>query len=361
MSRFGRTDLPDEQATDLRKAVKIEVFTICYTTVTILVVALVLGNSQAMKTAWVEDILSLTPQVAFLVALVFVRRKPTRNFPYGLHRAMSVGHLVAGVALFVVGATLAYEAISGFLSGDHPTIGTIVLFGSSVWLGWVMVAVMALIAIGPPFYGRYKLKLAKPLHNKLLYADADMATADWHTNAASIVGVLGIGVGLWWLDSAAALFISVGIVWDGVRNTRTAILGLIDKRATTYDEKAVHPLIAEAATMLRGLPWVADAAVRMRDLGQVFHVEAYVVPVDPRTPVSAYESAARAIAALDWKVQDTDVIPVSVLPPEADPGFGREAGRGSRAGASGAGPAAASERGSDASAGATSDRLKGER
>ncbi|MRG60651.1 cation diffusion facilitator family transporter [Agromyces sp. CFH 90414] len=320
MSRFGRTDLPEEQAVAMRKAVRIEIFTICYTTVTIGVVALVLGNSQAMKTAWVEDILSLTPQVAFLVALIFVRRRPTKAHPFGLHRAMSVGHLVAGVALFVVGTTLAWEAISGFLRGDHPTIGTVVLFGSSVWLGWVMIAVMAVIAIGPPFYGRYKLKLAKPLHNKLLYADADMAKADWQTNAASIVGVLGIGVGLWWLDAAAALFISVGIIWDGLRNMKTATLGLLDKRAATYDEKSVHPLIAEVASTLRALPWVADAAVRMRDLGQVFHVEAFVVPTDPRTPVEAYEAASRAVAELDWKVEDVEVIPVSVLPVEADRG-----------------------------------------
>jgi divalent metal cation (Fe/Co/Zn/Cd) transporter len=325
MRRFGRTDLPEAQAVAMRKAVRIEVFTICYTIVTISVVALVLGNSQAMKTAWVEDILSLAPQVAFLIALFFVRRPPSKRFPYGLHRAMSAGHLVAGVALFVVGATLATEAISGFVKGEHPTIGTIVLFGTSVWLGWVMVAVMAIIAIGPPFYGRYKLKLAEPLHNKLLSADADMASADWQTNAASIVGVLGIGVGLWWLDYAAALFISVGIVWDGVKNMRIATLGLLDKRATTYDEAARHPLIAEVAGALRDLPWVEDAAVRMRDLGQVFHVEAYVVPLDPRTPVEAYESAARAVAALDWKVQDAEVIPVSRLPEEADRGVADDA------------------------------------
>jgi divalent metal cation (Fe/Co/Zn/Cd) transporter len=231
---------------------------------------------------------------------------------------MGVGHLVAGVALFVVGANLAFEAVTGFVAGDHPTIGTIVLFGENLWLGWLMIAVMAVIAIGPPFYGRYKLKLAKTLHNKLLFADADMAKADWQTNAASIVGVLGIGLGIWWLDSAAALFISLGILWDGVKNTKAAVLDLMDTRATSYDQKHIHPLIGQTNGLLGSLHWVRKIGVRMRDEGQVFHVEAYVVPRKSRVKLSAIEEAERAIVGLDWKVQDVNLIVVSELPAEAD-------------------------------------------
>jgi cation diffusion facilitator family transporter len=317
MARYGRADLPKEQATALRKATRIEIFTICYTIGTIALVALVVGNSQAMRTAWIEDMLSLIPQIAFLLALLLVRRKPSKKFPFGLHRAMGVGHLVAGVALIVVGANLAFEAISGLIKGEHPTIGTIQLFGHTVWLGWVMIAVMAVIAIPPPLYGRYKLKLAKPLHNKLLYADADMAKADWQTNVASIVGVAGVGLGVWWLDYAGALFISLGILWDGWKNTKTAVLDLMDQRATTYDSKHIHPLLGEVTTYLEGLPWVDDAAVRIRDQGQVFNVIAYVIPRTESVTVTDIEDAVRGIIALNWKMQDVTVTPVSVLPEES--------------------------------------------
>ena len=317
MKTMGRTDLPHEQQQALRRAVHWEWFTIAYTVVTIVVVAFVLGGSQAMKTAWIEDILSLIPQIAFLTALLFIRRRPSRAFPFGLHRVMGVGHLVAGVALLAVGGNLAYEAISGLISADHPSIGTVVLFGQTVWLGWIMVAVMSVIVIGPFFYGHAKAKLAPVLHNKLLYADADMAKADWQTNAASIVGVLGIGVGWWWLDGAAALFISLGIVWDGWRNARAAVRDLIDQRARTEDDAEPHPLIDRIADCVDGMPWVGDCAVRMRDMGQVFHIEVFVVPRRDRVRVSELEDARTAIAALDWKVQDVVVIPVASLPAEA--------------------------------------------
>ncbi|MFB7250137.1 cation transporter [Microbacterium sp. NPDC056234] len=317
--RFGRTDLPPQQRRALRSAIRWEWFTIGYTTVTIVLVAFVVGGSQSMRTAWIEDMLSLLPQIAFLIALLLVRRRPSVDHPYGRHRAMGVGHIVAGVALATVGLNLAFEAVSGLVTQDHPTIGTVQLFGQTIWLGWLMVGVMSVIVVGPVFfYGPAKARLAPLLHNKLLYADADMAKADWHTNAASIVGVLGIGLGVWWLDGAAALFISVGIVRDGVRNTRSAVRDLMDQRARTYDDEAPHPLAADVVQYLRGLVWIRDAAVRMRDEGQVFHIEAFVRPHRKRVSLTKLRRASEGIAGLDWKVQDVVVIPVEQLPDEAD-------------------------------------------
>lgn len=318
MNTFGRVDLPQEQADALRRAVRLEWITIGFTSVTIVLVALVVGNSQAMKTAWIEDMLSLIPQIAFLVALIFVRRRPTRRFPYGLHRTMGIGHLVAGVALLAVGGSLAAESVIGLLAAEHPTIGTVVVFGTAVWLGWFMIGVMAVIVVGPLIYGPAKSRLAPLLHNKVLFADADMAKADWTTNAASIVGVLGIGIGWWWLDGAAALFISAGILWDGVKNTRTAVRDLMDQRARSVDDREPHPLIEEINAALSRVSWIREAGVRVRDEGQVFHVEAFVVPRTKRVSVRRLTAATEAIVALDWKVQDVSLIVVAKLPDEAE-------------------------------------------
>ncbi|WP_426324397.1 cation diffusion facilitator family transporter [Microbacterium sp. E-13] len=319
MKTMGRTDLPAAQQKALRSAIRWEWFTIGYSIVTIALIALVVGGSQAMKTAWIEDMLSLIPQISFLIALLFIRRRPTRAFPFGHHRVMGVGHLVAGVALLAVGGDLAYEAISSLVRADHPSIGTVYVFGHTIWLGWFMVAVMTVTVIGPFFYGHAKAKLAPTLHNKVLYADADMAKADWTSTVASIVGVLGVGVGLWWLDGAAALFISVGIVWDGWRNSRGAVRDLIDQRARTEDDARPHPLIARIGNRALEFPWVRDAAVRMRDMGQVFHVEVFAVPQGGDLSVAELEETRDAIMRLDWKVQDVVVIPVATLPDEAEP------------------------------------------
>lgn len=43
-----------------------------------------------------------------------------------------------------------------------------------------------------------------------------------------IVGVFGVGVGVWWLDGVVVLFIVFGIIWDGFCNIRMVIVDFMD-------------------------------------------------------------------------------------------------------------------------------------
>lgn len=312
---FGHTELPEKQTQILKKAIRLEWITIGFLAVTVTLVFFVLGNSQAMKAAWIEDLLSFIPPIVFLVAVRIARRKPNPKHPYGYHRSVGVGHLVAAVALVTMGTFLIIDSGTGLLAAEHPSIGSVELFGQVFWLGWLMMGVMALIALPPVFIGRAKMKLARELHDKVLYADADMNKADWMTAVGSIVGVGGIGLGLWWADSAAALFIAGSILWDGVRNTRAAVEDLMDTRAMTFDDSKPHPIVHRVDECLRSLDWIEDAGSRARDQGHVFHIEAFVIPRDPRKiSVAQLDEAREACIALDWKVQDLVVIPVTELP-----------------------------------------------
>ncbi len=328
---FGGTELPAQQTETLRKAIRLEWITIAFLAVTVTLVFLVLGNSQAMKAAWLEDLLSFIPPIAFLVAVRVARRKPSAKHPYGYHRSVGVGHLVAAVALLSMGTFLIIDSVSGLLAAEHPSIGSVELFGQVFWLGWLMMGVMAAIALPPVFIGRAKMKLARALHDKVLYADADMNKADWMTAVGSIVGVGGIGLGIWWTDSAAALFIAGSILWDGIKNIRAAIDDLMDSRATTFDDAKPHPVVHRVDEYLRSLDWVSDAGSRARDEGHVFHIESFVVPRSRRkVSLSELAAAREGSIALDWKVEDIVIVPVSELPRvvrETHPVHGQSAGR----------------------------------
>lgn len=213
------------------------------------------------------------------------------------------------------------DSAIGLLSAEHPTIGGLIFFGQTIWMGWLMIAAMVLTA-GPPIWlGHVKMKLAEKLHGKVLYADADMNKADWMTALAAAVGVAGIGLGWWWADYAAAILISSSILHDGVRNTRGAVSALMDTRAMTYDDGAPHPLARRLDTYLRGLPWTQEARSRIRDEGHVFHVESFVVPAAGNMPsLEQLEQAREACIAMDWKVQDMVKVPVAELTSEFLPG-----------------------------------------
>ena len=307
-------ELPPELAAVHRKAVRLEWFSIVYLVTAIVLLAAVLGSSQAMKAAWVEDILSLLPPLAFLVAARYRNRPPDETCPYGYHRSVGVAYLAAAAALLTMGGYILYDSASTLISVEHPSIGLVELFGQQVWLGWLMIGALVYSGLPPVLLGRAKMRLAARLHDKVLYADAEMNRADWATAGAVVLGVLGIGAGIWWADAVTAVVISLDIVRDGASNLRTAVHDLMDRRPTTYDHKGPLALVEDLERHLRGLPWVRSAAVRHREEGHVLVGEAYLVPADPRLDLPALvERTTWEIENLDWRLHDVAVV---VLRPE---------------------------------------------
>lgn len=78
-------ELPPELRERLRKARRLEWLTIAYLVSAVGLLALVLGSSQAMKTAWFEDLLSLPPRRALQLQGPD-RTLPLRLPPHRLHR-----------------------------------------------------------------------------------------------------------------------------------------------------------------------------------------------------------------------------------------------------------------------------------
>lgn len=313
-ARFGNTPLPEAQSDALRRAKRLELVSIAYVLSAVALVVLVMGSSQAMKAAWIEDCLSLLPPLSFLLASRYTRRPASPKYPYGHHRAAAAAHLAASVALLAMGLFVVGDSAMTLVSAEHPTIGTLNLFGHTFWQGWPMLVVLVYTGLPNVFIGRRKKKLAKALHDKVLYADAAMNSDDWLTASGAMAGVLGIGFGLWWADSVVAILIGASVINDGVQNVRAAMRGLLDARVQTYDESEPHPLLHSAVSALGALPWVSKAGVRMRDEGHVFHTEAFVVPRGETVTMEQVEEAQAALRELDWKTDDSVVVPVREIP-----------------------------------------------
>lgn len=319
--------LPEQQHALLHKAVRLQWVSILVMAVVVVSVGLVAGQSQAMRTAFAEDALALLPPIVFLVGVWRTRKSRGPDHPYGHHRAIGAGHLVAAVTLLVLGASLVWNGASGLAKGEHPPIGVVSFAGITIWSGWLMIIVMALVMIPPIILGHLKLKLARPLHDKVLSADADMNKADWTTGLATIAGVTGIGFGLWWADSVAAILVSLSILHDGWKNIRSAVRDLLDARASAIDSTEPHPLVGQLRSEADQTDWVDRAIVRVRDMGHVFHTEVMVVPRRRLNPsVDQIEELTRRCQGLDWKTEDTVVVVMHHLPkdllPEVQPPTG---------------------------------------
>jgi cation diffusion facilitator family transporter len=296
-------DLPEELAPVQKRARRLEWTTIFFMATIVVVIYLAMGGSQAMKAAWIEDLLSFVPPTAFLVSARWKDRPATQEFPYGYHRSVSIAFLAGAVALTIFGVFILLDSVLGLVRQEHPSIGTAVLFGHQVWAGWIMIAALAYSAVPPLVLGRLKQQPARTLHDKTLKADADMNRADWLTAGAGIVGILGIGMGLWWADAAAAGVISVDIVKDGVTNLKRVVSDLMDQAPTTVEgERSDTPERLRAA--LEDLAWVHVADIRLREEGHIFAGEAFLVVTSTHDLPAKLEEARGAANAVDWRVRD---------------------------------------------------------
>jgi len=273
------TGHPREIAEDMAAAVRLEKWNIFWTITYVGALGLAMGSSQAMKTAWIEDILGLIPPVAFLIGERFERKAANRAFHYGYDRVNGLGFLVAAVALAAVGLFLLKDAVGALIAQEHVTVGTVRIWGRDVWLGWFMLAAQAYACIPPFIIGRKELPLAERLRDKLLHTDALMNKANWQTGAAGFLGVAGLGMGLWWADPLAAAVISLGIIWDGWKSMKIAAAELVDGVPRELGEDKMS---AESAAVANALQREFPAStVLMRETGRYLRAEVVGARPDP--------------------------------------------------------------------------------
>ncbi|MGY5851169.1 cation diffusion facilitator family transporter [Salegentibacter sp. F14] len=305
-------ELPKNLAPSLAKAKKLEWITLFYLISVTILMYLVMGQSQAMKSAWLEDLLSLVPCIAFLIATRVNTKKPNARFPYGYHRVFSISFLTGALALFGMGIFLVFDSSMALFKAEHPTIGTREFFGKNIWMGWVMILVLIYSSLPAVVLGFKKLPIAKKLHNKILLTDAQAQKADYMTSFAAIVGILGVGAGFWWADAVAAIFISFSVLKDGFTNLKNAILDLMDRHPVTIEGHKNDPVIEEVEGLVKNQSWVKDAKVRFRENGQVYFGEIAVIP--NQISLEKIEDTSALIRKKHWKLHDFTIALVEELP-----------------------------------------------
>jgi cation diffusion facilitator family transporter len=309
----AHVELPPEKREVNLRAIRVEWWSVAYFVSLIVVLYFVLGSSQAMKAAWVEDILALFPPIAFLVASRFRNRAPNKSFAWGYHRAITVAYVVAAVALIGLGLFILVDSVDKLIRGTHPPIGLVEIFDWQIWLGWIMIAALLYGLFPSLVLGRIKRPLAEELHDKVLFADAKMNQADWLTAGAAILGILGIGIGLWWADAVAALVISVDILHDGQKFVRESVSDLMDESPQTVDESEPEPVIGKLKEELAGTAWISDSALRLREHGHRITGEVWVVPGEDAQVPKCIEELSERIHALDWRLHGIAIAAIDAL------------------------------------------------
>lgn len=302
---------PEKQAACDRRAVRLEYWTLFFLATIVIAMYFSLGGSQAMRTAWLEDLLGFIPPIAFLVAHRVRQKPPDQAFPFGYYQASSIAYLVASTAILLLGLYIIGDAAMKLIATEHPTIGLVSLFGFEFWMGWLMIATLAYSVIPPVILGRMKLTLAREIADNTLLADAQMQKADWMTALAAIVGIVGIGFGFWWADAVAATLIALDVVHDGGRHTWHALRMLSDEAPRpAAGGSQVSQAVDRARLVLEALDWVEGVGLRLREEGVAITGVALVTPRPGTADLpERLEQARRAVEKAHWRLYDVQVVP----------------------------------------------------
>lgn len=116
---------------------------------------------------------------------------------------------LVGISLLVLGAYIAYESIVKVISGVRP---------EPTFIG-IVIALVSLVVMPVLFY--LKRKTARSLGSGSLMADSKQTLACIFLSISLLIGLtLNYLFALWWADHAAAVVISIYILWEGVETLR---------------------------------------------------------------------------------------------------------------------------------------------
>lgn len=158
---------------------------------------------------------SLSDVVASSTVLggLFIAKRKSRSFPYGLYKVENLASVVVALAILYAGYEIAVEAIHG---------GTVELQNVGATIASV------LCAMGVAFiYSIYATRVGRKINSPSLVADAKHIGVDMFAGAAVLAGLVGSLAGID-LDRVSAFIVVAIIVWSGGKILSDGIRVLLD-------------------------------------------------------------------------------------------------------------------------------------
>ncbi len=135
--------------------------------------------------------------------------------------------------------------------GVMAQVGLSLATGYDVEMPLVGLLVIGVTMVVDVVMSRYLMKVGSLYGSYALQADALHFASDLWAKGAVVVGLLGVAIGLWWLDSAGALVVALIMLALAIRLGWRASHSLIDAAPPGVVEAAVHRILAQETKGLR--------------------------------------------------------------------------------------------------------------
>jgi len=245
------------------------------------------ANSAALVTDGLHSLSDLFTDFMVIVVLRLSHQAPDRNHPWGHGRFETVGTVILGLILALVGGLMAYDSLLTLFADQRPPVPA-----------WPALVAAALSIVGKEWIFQYSLRIGKALKSDLLIANAWHSRSDALSSIVVLVAVAGSMLGIWWLDGVAAVLVAllVGkIGWDLIARSITE---LVD---TALPEKRVQAL-REAVLEVDGI--LSVHSFKSRLMGNQSLLEMHLQVEPHASAAEAHYIGDVAVARLKQRFDD---------------------------------------------------------
>jgi len=224
-------------------------------------------NSSAVLADGVDTGTDVFTSLVTLVSGRISNRPPDETHPYGHERAEAIAAKIVSFIVFYAGVSLFFTSVKRMIFGEHPQIQGVLP---------LLVTVFSMIVKTWLFL--YKYRVGKKLNSSALIADALNMRNDILISSTVLFGVILSKVGLFWMDSIAALVVSIMIIRTAFNIFRETSYELMDG----MHDLEIYQEIFDAVESVKGVK--NPHKVRVRQVGYKYFVD-IDIEVDPNLTV----------------------------------------------------------------------------
>jgi cation diffusion facilitator family transporter len=260
-----------------------------------------LASSQALIADGVHSLSDLATDIMVLIAAKHSHHGADADHPYGHERFETAATVGLGVSLIIVAIGIASDSFHRLLNPERL-----------LQPEWIALAVAGLSVVCKEAIYHYTMHVARKVRSAMLRANAWHSRSDALSSIAVIVGVTGALLGYKFVDTIAAIVVSIMVGHVGWRLTSTSLQELVDTGLEADQVKKLRDIILS----IDGVDTLH--LLRTRQLGGRTFADVHIILNDPRVSVSEGHQISETVRTKLIRHAD-DVVDVTVhIDPEDD-------------------------------------------
>ncbi|AVP37392.1 cation transporter [Staphylococcus felis] len=224
-----------------------------------------LSDSRGLMADGINNATDVISSVAILIALQISMKPVDKNHPYGHYRSEFIASLIASFIMFAVSVQVIITGIQHFYQGEFksPSI-------SSIVVGIISSLMMFIVFL-------YNRRLSQKVKSSALKAASYDNLSDALVSIGTVIGVIGVYLGIPMLDTIAAIIIGLLIMKTSIDIFKETAITLTDG----YDEEELD-YIKQIIQKVDHIKEIRD--IKARSHGVISFIDV-TIAVDPQLNV----------------------------------------------------------------------------